>query len=258
MWTPGQDWRCVNGLNKLYVQLRGYAPRSVPPATSANSWGSIADDAHAMTSDHYPHYYSALGSVAVVCARDFPHAPKLGMDGGVITEHMRHARDPRVGYIIFNRRITGPNHGWQWETYTGTDPHDTHFHVSSVHTTIADSLAEWSLPSLTAQSEPPPVRRTHMIMIAKTGEAEVYLAGPGGLWHIPSAAMRDQITAATGLKPLTVSQADFSGIVQVAQVPATSVAVDADQVAAALVADPQLGALLEAKAFEGSQRAESS
>jgi hypothetical protein len=153
-WHSGQAWRVVNSLNKLNEQIRAYAPRSVPPATDPNSWGSIADDAHSMSSDHYPHFYSALGGTAVVCARDFPHAPKLGLDGGVVTEHLRQARDSRVQYIIFNRRITGVNYGWQWRQYTGTDPHDTHFHVSTVHDSRADGAQAWSLPNSTGAPAP--------------------------------------------------------------------------------------------------------
>lgn len=154
MWTKGQAWRVVNGLNQLNAQIRAKYPQAVPPATDINSWGAIADDAHSASSDHYPHYYSALGSTAVVCARDFPHAPNLGMDGGTITEHMRQQRDHRVQYIIFNRRITGVNYGWSWHTYTGDDPHDTHFHISSVHTAVADGTEAWSLPgSSVAASE---------------------------------------------------------------------------------------------------------
>lgn len=146
MWVKGEPWRVVLCLEKLNSQIRSYAPRSVPPATNVDAWGSIADDAHSTSSDHYPHFYSVLGSTAVVCARDFPHAPTLGLDGGKVTEALRVSRDARIGYVIFNRRITGPNHGWQWETYTGSDPHDTHFHVSSVHTALADNQAPWALP----------------------------------------------------------------------------------------------------------------
>lgn len=153
-WHTGAAWRVVNSLNKLNEQLRAYAPRSVPPATDPNAWGSLADDAHSTSSDHYPKYLAALGATAVVTARDFPNAPALGLDGTVVTEHMRQQRDPRVGYIIFNRHITGPNHGWQWEVYTGSDPHREHFHVSSVHTGLADSAAAWSLPGQSAASTP--------------------------------------------------------------------------------------------------------
>jgi hypothetical protein len=36
----------------------------------------------------------------------------------------------RLIYIIFNRRIWRKANGWRQETYTGTDPHDTHAHFS--------------------------------------------------------------------------------------------------------------------------------
>lgn len=150
MWVKGQPWRVVNSLQKLNEQIRAYAPRAVPPATDVNAWGSLADDAHSSSSDHYPHFFAALGTTAVVCARDFPHAPALGLDGGVVTEALRISRDSRIGYLIFNRQITGPNHGWHWEDYDGSDPHDTHFHVSSVHTAAADSTAAWTLPGAAA------------------------------------------------------------------------------------------------------------
>lgn len=156
MWQDGEDWRVVNSLNKLNEQIRAYAPKSVPPATPTDAWGSIADDAHSSSSDHYPHYYSALGATAVVCARDFPHAPSLGLDGGVVTEHMRQQRDSRIQYIIFNRRITGVNYGWQWHTFTGDNPHDTHFHVSSVHTAAADGAQPFSLPGSTSGADMTP------------------------------------------------------------------------------------------------------
>lgn len=152
-WHTGQAWRVVNALNKLNEAIRAYAPRSVPPATDVDSWGALADDAHSTSSDHYPHFYSALGSTAVVCARDFPHAPALGLDGAVVSEHLRALHDPRLRYIIFNRRIAEASNGWAWRAYTGDDPHDTHFHVSSARTAVADSTAAWSLPGIAAAAQ---------------------------------------------------------------------------------------------------------
>ena len=145
VWQKGDPWRVVKALDRLNVQIRAACPRAVPPATPASSWGSIADSAHDPTSDHYPHYYGALGSIAVVCARDFPHAPALGLDAHAIAERIRLSRDTRVGYVISNRRITGPNHGWRWDPYSGSDPHDTHIHVSSVHTASADNTRDWQI-----------------------------------------------------------------------------------------------------------------
>lgn len=145
VWHKGEPWRVVASLDKLNTQIRAAHPQAVPPATPVTSWGSIADDAHSTSSDHYPHYYAALGKTAVVCARDFPHAPQLGLDAHAIAEQLRRSRDSRIGYVISNRRITGPNHSWEWDRYDGTDPHDTHIHVSSVHTKAADDTRDWKI-----------------------------------------------------------------------------------------------------------------
>ncbi|MCZ7440805.1 hypothetical protein O7598_31075 [Micromonospora sp. WMMC241] len=145
VWSKGQNWRTVRSLDRLNEQIRAAHPRAVPPATDPASWGAIADGAHSSTSDHYPHFYSALGQTAVVCARDFPHAPGLGLDSHRIAEQLRLSRDRRIGYIISNARITGPNYGWEWSTYRGSDPHDTHIHVSTVHTAAADDPADWPI-----------------------------------------------------------------------------------------------------------------
>lgn len=144
-WQKGQPWRGVRSLDRLNEQIRAACPRAVPPATPVTSWGSIADDAHSTTSDHYPHWYTALGATAVVCARDFPHAPHLGLDIHTILDRIRLSRDPRVGYLISRGRITGPGRGWRWERYDGSDPHDTHGHVSSVHTARADDTSDWQI-----------------------------------------------------------------------------------------------------------------
>lgn len=144
-WSKGQPWRVVRSLDRLNEQVRAAYPQAVPPATPVTSWGAIADSAHSSTSDHYPHHYLALGRVAVVCARDFPHAPALGLDGHALADRLRRSRDPRIGYIVSNRRITGPAHGWAWDTYDGSDPHDTHIHVSSVHTAVADDTRDWQI-----------------------------------------------------------------------------------------------------------------
>jgi hypothetical protein len=144
-WGKGKPWRVVKSLDRLNAQIRAACPRAVPPATPATSWGSIADSAHSTTSDHYPHYYGALGATAVVCARDFPHAPQLGLDIHAIVDRLRQSKDPRIGYLISNRRITGPNYGWQWKPYNGSNPHTTHAHVSSVRTKLADDTRDWQI-----------------------------------------------------------------------------------------------------------------
>lgn len=152
MWEKGQPWRTVDCIDvAFFPQLKAVAPRAVPPATDVNAWGTIADDAHNSTSDHYPHYCDALGPIAVVCACDWPHAPELGLDNHVITEALRQSRDPRIKYVIFGGRIfssyaTSSRKAWEWGPYSGTtDMHTTHAHMSIVAAAIADSTAPWQI-----------------------------------------------------------------------------------------------------------------
>jgi hypothetical protein len=135
-------WRLVLCLGELVDNVDELAP-----GRSRASDGTIGDLAHQAeaTSDHNPHLYPALGPVPVVCAADITHDPAHGADTYAIAETMRQAADPRVGYIISNRRITGPAHGWLWHAYAGTDPHTGHLHASTVHTALADNQAPWHI-----------------------------------------------------------------------------------------------------------------
>lgn len=180
IWQPGQPWHAVESLLVLDAQVRHWAPAAVPPATDPDAWGYLADDEHSTSSDHYPHFYPVLGSEAVVCAHDMPHAPALGLDIGVLFEALRISRDNRIGYLIFNRRITGPNHDWQWEPYDGDDPHDTHGHVSTVHTGLADDDRPWALPG-------GPIGEEDLMFIRNPANGGIYLAAGGAIVGVESA-----------------------------------------------------------------------
>jgi hypothetical protein len=135
------EWRVVRSLLVLRDQIDALAPNR-----SKASDGTIGDAAHAAsTSDHNPTFYPALGGVPVVCALDVTQDPAHGADMGPIAEALRVSRDRRIGYVIFNHRITGPNHGWAWDPYSGSDPHTNHMHVSTVHTALADDTALWQI-----------------------------------------------------------------------------------------------------------------
>lgn len=148
-WRKGQPWRVVNGLQALNGQMRERYARAAA-GTPATAWGSIGDDEHDADSDHYPHFYSALGPTAVVCARDFPHAPALGLHFGAVAEALRLSRDPRIGYVIFAGRVfsghvVGSTPAFEWRKHTGEGHYD-HGHVSTVHTALADDTRPWALP----------------------------------------------------------------------------------------------------------------
>lgn len=120
------------------------------PNRDTRSDGALGDQAHAVRkSDHNPN------EDGVVRARDFDED---GMDAPWVVEHLRllgALGDRRLyptGYIIYERRITGAGSTqarWNtWRRYTGTNPHDKHFHVSCTQTKGKagyDSDAAWGI-----------------------------------------------------------------------------------------------------------------
>jgi len=52
--------------------------------------------------------------------------------------------DPRISYIISNKRIANP--GQAWRNYTGKNPHDHHVHISVKQVAkLYDDASEWDL-----------------------------------------------------------------------------------------------------------------
>ena len=45
-------------------------------------------------------------------------------------------QDPRISYVIFNRRICSKILNWKWRKYKGINPHIKHIHIS--FTTLGD------------------------------------------------------------------------------------------------------------------------
>jgi hypothetical protein len=105
------------------------------PNRSRASDGIVPSAAHTAanpTSDHEP------GKAGYCHAYDLTHDPDHGCDCKVIAEKLRLARDQRVKYIIFDRRICSSQvEPWTWRPYGGTNPHDKHMHVSIIDTKAA-------------------------------------------------------------------------------------------------------------------------
>lgn len=122
------------------VQLRDQV-NAAHPARSKVSDGTIGDTAHAASkSDHNP------DATGIVRALDITHDPRHGLDAGALAEQLRRSRDPRIKYVISNRRIFSSTIApWTWRPYSGTDPHTSHVHVSVVADHRADSTAPWSI-----------------------------------------------------------------------------------------------------------------
>lgn len=126
--APG-PWRVAKSLLKLRDQINA----KFPDRKKASD-GTIGDTAHCPgTSDHCPQIPD--GGVSVVAAMDITHDPAHGVDSEAIAEKLRQGEDPRIKYIISNKKIA--NHKaldgkppFAWRPYTGSNPHDKHFHIS--------------------------------------------------------------------------------------------------------------------------------
>jgi hypothetical protein len=139
------NWRIALGLEKLRGQLNAKFPNR-----SKVSDGGIGDPNHQnRNSDHNP--WVIDGRMGVVTARDFTHDPAHGCDCTKLAESIREARDARVKYIIWNRRICTPvpKNGmpaWAWRPYTGKNGHTHHLHLSvKPSKSLYDSQSAWSL-----------------------------------------------------------------------------------------------------------------
>jgi hypothetical protein len=138
-------WRVALSLNKLLSQLNATAPNR-----SKASDGAIGDTNHSnRKSDHNP--WVIDGGRGVVTARDFTHDAEHGCDCTKLAEAIRASRDPRVKYIIWNRRIctSFPKNGkpaWAWRPYVGRNGHTHHMHLSvKAMKSLYDSQTPWSI-----------------------------------------------------------------------------------------------------------------
>jgi hypothetical protein len=137
-------WVVDRGLIRLRDQVNEAAPNR-----SKASDGFIGDPAHQATeSDHNPEHPPPAGNPDYeVDAGDLTHDPAHGADMGVVSESIRVSKDPRVSYVIFNRRIfSGPDgpQPWVWRIYSGTSPHTEHMHVS-VRDVTHDQTQDWKI-----------------------------------------------------------------------------------------------------------------
>lgn len=131
-------WRLARALETLRSQVNAKWPKR-----SKDSDGSIGDEHHsARTSDHNP------DEKGVVRAIDLTHDPKGGFDSYTFADLLLKKQDPRLKYIISNKRIgsgpAGPAPG-VWRKYSGTNPHNKHCHISAVADARGDDTRAWDI-----------------------------------------------------------------------------------------------------------------
>ncbi len=140
-----RPWRVAKSLLALKQQVNTRSP-----TRRKGSDGTIGDAAHASrSSDHNP--WVIDGPNGVVTAMDITHDPARGCDAGQLANAIQASRDPRVKYIIWNRRIAnssaiGNAAAWSWRPYGGDNPHDVHVHISvKSDKPKYDSTATWTI-----------------------------------------------------------------------------------------------------------------
>lgn len=131
-------WKLAGSLEQLRKQINALAPKR-----SKASDGTIGDAAHsARKSDHNP------DTGGVVRAIDFTHDPKNGMDAEKLAAALIASKDPRIKYIIWNKRILAGKNGpsaWKWRAYSGSNPHTKHIHISVVAGKAGEAGTKWRL-----------------------------------------------------------------------------------------------------------------
>lgn len=136
-----KTWRPAESLIQLRNQINELAPHR-----SKTKDGTIGDADHASRkSDHNPWILDS--GVGVVTALDITHNPAAGCSAESIAESLRSSKDPRIKYVIWNRRIFSASiEPWSWRTYGGESAHTGHIHVSVVSDKVMyDSVANWRI-----------------------------------------------------------------------------------------------------------------
>jgi hypothetical protein len=142
-------WRLAKSLETLRTEVNAKWPNR-----SKGSDGAIGDESHkTRDSDHNP--WVKDGAIDVVTAIDITHDPAHGLDSEQLAECLRRSKNPRIKYIISNRKIASSEKSpWEWRPYTGKNPHNHHVHISvKPDKAHYDHTSSWSLDGVAA---PPP------------------------------------------------------------------------------------------------------
>lgn len=152
---PTRNWRVAESLETLRNQIN-----TLCPGRNKDSDGGIGDAAHASrASDHNPWVVDA--GTGVVTARDFTHDASHGCDCNKLADLLRISRDPRIKYMIWNRRICasqpmGGQPAWAWRPYPGKNPHTKHLHISVFpDKALYDGSGPWAIADLPGTAPAP-------------------------------------------------------------------------------------------------------
>lgn len=140
-------------LAKSLVHLREQI-NVAAPGRNKTSDGWIGDTSHqARKSDHNP------DAEGYVYAFDVTNDPAHGVVSQQVAEELRRSKDPRLQYVISNKRIANMDiEDGAWRPYAGSNPHDKHCHVSVRHDReLRDDTRDWKLPQFARDISAPEV-----------------------------------------------------------------------------------------------------
>lgn len=152
--TQGPGWKLAPSLVALIAEMDAAFPHR-----DHSSDGSIGDTAHASReSDHNP-YDGWVHAVDI--DEDLDGNQTDSHDLIPFAERLIAARDPRVRYLIYERRIckfytdSSGHVPYRWYVYTGTNEHLHHMHVSINRTDAArQDRRPWFPPTPTPTPTP--------------------------------------------------------------------------------------------------------
>ena len=121
------------------------------PERDRRSDGWIGDTRHqARPSDHNPDRTSGGIVRAIDIDRDVHKGSKPDLMPD-IAEQLRLAAkrgEKRISYLIFEGRIASPRLRWRWRKYSGTNPHNSHLHISFTKSGDTDGSFFNNIPML--------------------------------------------------------------------------------------------------------------
>jgi len=122
------------------MALRGEVDAVYPDRGRASD-GTLGDARHAgTTSDHNP---DSRGMVRAWDCTAWEASNGVNV-AGRLAEFLRHSRDSRIKYVIYNRRIFSSTiQPWVWRPYGGSSPHTSHAHISVKPYPNGDSNKPW-------------------------------------------------------------------------------------------------------------------
>ena len=136
------SWHLAPSLAQLRREINARWPNR-----DKSTDGSVGDLSHAArASDHNPNSRRSVNAIDI----DEDGIDAWGLVDLAIT-------DPRVNYVIYERKIWQRKHGFKPRPYSGINAHTKHIHVSIIQSVAAEqNTAPWGIAKIGASSSVKP------------------------------------------------------------------------------------------------------